>query len=109
MSRYLVDVETDKVLIVDDNDDAKFYAALTERTEDGRQKYEQTGPQDPRVTEITLPGEDHGTGSRFDLAGLGEDDVRGGAPAPFTALGEQEMKPSELTGSKSSKSTTKSS
>ncbi len=89
--RYLVNVLTGESVTVDD--DPKFMSLLSERTPDGRQLYEQTGPQDPRVTQVTVPGESHGP-TTFDRAGL--DPTAGDAPAPRTALGDEPLKPSDI-------------
>ena len=55
--RYLVNTETDKVTEVSETDDKKFYALLAERTDNGRQRYVQTGAHDPLVTQIEVPGQ----------------------------------------------------
>jgi hypothetical protein len=55
--RYLINRQTDEVVLVDDNDDARFYELLAKRDDNRRQVYVQTGPQDPRVEELELPGQ----------------------------------------------------
>lgn len=93
--RYLVNIETNESIAVGDSDDAQFYALLSERTDAGRQKYEQTGAHDPRVTQIEVPGQADGT-SAFGTAGLTDEGGAREDAAPHTALGEEAVKAADL-------------
>lgn len=82
--RYLVHRETGKVTAVDENDDQRFYDLARERDGEGREVYEQTGAQDPRVEEVAVPGQDPPNGeSRSPLApGASGEAVPGDAAVP---------------------------